>query len=278
MFLITGKELVKSYIGRTEAAIQSYLCGLMANPLPHDHITPFKDSEKGKKEQVAEMFDGIAGKYDFMNRFLSARTDIGWRKKAIGWLRKDSPRAILDVATGTGDMAIMACKILNPDRVEGIDISTQMLEIGRKKIEKEGLVEKIRLQTGDSETISFAENTFDAGMVAFGIRNFEHLEKGLSEILRVLKPGSQLIILEFSRPKQPVRSLYNLYMGIMAPQMARWFKQNKDAYKYLNQSANAFPDRHLLNEILIKVGFSETRYKSLSLGICCIYSGRKPVQ
>lgn len=248
----------------------------MANPLPHDHITPFKDSEKGKKEQVAEMFDRIAGRYDFMNRFLSARTDIGWRRKAIKLFKKDNPRIILDVATGTADMAIMACKILNPDKVEGIDISPQMLEFGRKKIEKEGLVEKIRLQTGDSETISFAENTFDAGMVAFGVRNFENLEKGLGEILRVLKPGSQLVILEFSKPKQPVRSFYNLYMGIMAPQMARMFKQNKDAYKYLNQSANAFPDRNLLTQILTKVGFSETRYKSLSLGICCIYTGRKP--
>lgn len=224
------------------------------------------------------MFDRIADRYDFMNRFLSARTDIGWRKKAIKWLAKDNPSKILDIATGTGDMAIMACKLLNPDAVFGIDISQEMLEVGKKKIEKEGLANKIQLQLGDSETINFAENTFDAGMVAFGVRNFENLEKGLSEILRVLKPGGQLIVLEFSKPKQPVRSLYNLYMGILAPQAARWFKQNKEAYQYLNESANAFPAReHLLN-ILNKVGFSDTRYKSLSLGICCIYSGRKPVR
>lgn len=223
------------------------------------------------------MFDQIAGRYDFMNRFLSARTDIGWRKKAIRVFLKDKPRKMLDVATGTADMAIMAYRILKPDTIDGIDISTQMLEQGRKKIEKEGLVEKIRLHSGDSETINFAENTFDAGMVAFGVRNFENLEKGLSEILRVLTPGSQLVILEFSKPRQPVRAFYNLYMGLIAPGIARLFRQNKQAYHYLNQSANAFPDRERLVEILNRVGFSDTRYKSLSLGICCIYIGRKPV-
>jgi demethylmenaquinone methyltransferase/2-methoxy-6-polyprenyl-1,4-benzoquinol methylase len=152
-----------------------------------------------------------------------------------------------------------------------------MLEIGKKKIEKEGLTGKIQLQQGDSETINYRENTFDAGMVAFGVRNFENLEKGLAEILRVLKPGAQLVVLEFSKPKQPVRSLYNLYMGIVAPQMARWFRQNKQAYQYLKESANAFPDRQHFIDILNKVGYSDTRYKSLSLGICCIYTGRKPV-
>jgi len=152
-----------------------------------------------------------------------------------------------------------------------------MLEIGKKKIEKEGLVNKIQLQVGDSETINFSENTFDAGMVAFGVRNFENLEKGMSEILRVLKPGGQLVILEFTKPKQPIRSLYNFYMSIVAPQLARWFKQNKEAYQYLCESANAFPDRQNLVNILNKIGYSDTRFKSLSLGICCIYTGRKPV-
>jgi demethylmenaquinone methyltransferase/2-methoxy-6-polyprenyl-1,4-benzoquinol methylase len=248
----------------------------MPDTLPHDHIIPFKDSAKSKKEQVAEMFDNIAGRYDFMNRFLSARTDIGWRKKAINLLKKDNPQAILDIATGTGDMAIMACKLLNPTQIIGIDISAQMLEIGKKKIEKEGLADRIQLHIGDSETINYRENTFDAGMVAFGVRNFENLEKGLSEIKRVLKPGGQLVVLEFSKPKQPVRSFYNLYMRIMAPQIARWFKQNKEAYQYLNESANAFPDRQDFIDILNKVGYTDTRFKSVSLGICCIYTGRKP--
>jgi demethylmenaquinone methyltransferase / 2-methoxy-6-polyprenyl-1,4-benzoquinol methylase len=250
----------------------------MSTPLPHDHIIPYKDSGKSKKEQVAEMFDRIAGKYDFMNRFLSAGTDVGWRKKAIRLLKKDNPKIILDVATGTADMAIMTCKLLNPDKVIGIDISPQMLEIGVKKIEKEGFVDKIQLQAGDSETIKFADNTFDGVMAAFGVRNFENLERGLTEMLRVLRPGGQLVILEFSKPRRKaVRSLYNLYMSIVAPQVARWFSKNKEAYNYLCESSNAFPDRQDLIDILNKIGYSDTRFKSLSLGICCIYTGRKAV-
>lgn len=248
----------------------------MLQSLPHDHITPFKDSEKGKKEQVAEMFDKIAGKYDRMNRFLSAGIDISWRKKAIRLLKKDNPQFILDVATGTADMAIMAYSILKPQKITGIDISHGMLELGRKKIDKERLGDYIHLQTGDSETINFAENTFDAVMVAFGVRNFENLENGLAEMLRVLRPGGRLIILEFSKPRRKaVKSLYNLYMNIVAPQIARWFKQNKEAYEYLNESSNAFPDRHLFIDILKNVGYSNTGFQPLSLGICCIYSGRK---
>jgi demethylmenaquinone methyltransferase/2-methoxy-6-polyprenyl-1,4-benzoquinol methylase len=250
----------------------------MSGTLPHDHIIPYKDSAKTKKEQVVEMFDRIAGRYDFMNRFLSVRTDLGWRKTAIKLLKKDHPQIILDIATGTGDMAIMAYKILKPKQVIGIDISTQMLEIGNKKVEKEGFTDNIQLHAGDSETINYRENTFDAGMVAFGVRNFENLEKGLSEIQRVLKPGGQLVILEFSKPKQPIRSFYNLYMRIMTPQIARWFRQNKEAYQYLCESANAFPDRQNFIDILNKVGYTDTRFKSVNLGICCIYTGRKPVQ
>jgi demethylmenaquinone methyltransferase/2-methoxy-6-polyprenyl-1,4-benzoquinol methylase len=249
----------------------------MAKSLPHDHIIPYKDSTKTKKEQVAEMFDRIASRYDFMNRFLSARTDVGWRKKAIKLLAKDSPKWILDVATGTGDMALMANRMLNPEKIIGIDISGQMLEVGRKKVEKEGFGDKIELQSGDSETINFAQNTFDAVMAAFGVRNFENLENGLAEMFRVLKPGGQIVILEFSKPRhKAVRSFYNLYMSIIAPQVARWFRQNKEAYDYLCESSNAFPDRQRFVDILNNVGFSDTQFKSLSLGICCIYSGRKP--
>ncbi len=153
-----------------------------------------------------------------------------------------------------------------------------MLEVGKKKVEKEGLEDKIELQIGDSEAINFPENSFDAVMAAFGVRNFENLEKGLSEMLRVLKPGGRLVILEFSKPKhKAVRSLYNLYMSIVAPQVARWFRQNKEAYQYLCESANAFPDRRHFVDILNKVGYSDTGFKPLSLGICCIYTGRKPL-
>lgn len=222
------------------------------------------------------MFDKIAGRYDTMNRFLSARTDIGWRKKAILQLKKDKPRHILDVATGTADMALMAYKLLQPEQITGIDISAGMLELGRKKIDKEGLGDKIQLHSGDSETIKFADNTFDAVMVAFGVRNFENLENGLAEMRRVLKPGGRLVVLEFSKPRhKAVKIFYNLYMGIVAPQVARWFKQNKEAYRYLNESANAFPDRQLFTDILKKVGYTSTECKPLSLGICCIYTGRK---
>lgn len=249
----------------------------MSNPLPHDKIVPFEDSGTGKKAQVAEMFDQIAGRYDAMNRFLSARTDIGWRKKAIRRLKKDQPRHILDVATGTADMALMAYKMLKPDHITGIDISTGMLDLGRKKVEKEGLTSKIELLTGDSETINFAENTFDAVMVAFGVRNFENLENGLAEMLRVLKPGGRLVVLEFSKPRQrAIKGFYNLYMGLVAPQVARWFRQNKQAYQYLNESAKAFPDRQLFTDILKKVGYTQTDCTPLSFGICCIYTGRKP--
>lgn len=249
----------------------------MSKSLPHDHIIPFKDSEKNKKAQVAEMFDSIAGGYDQLNRFLSARIDIQWRKKAIRKLKAYKPTYILDVATGTADMAIMTCKMLNPEKVVGIDISNKMLELGVKKIEKEGLTNKIQLQQGDSETINFAENTFDAVMVAFGVRNFENLEKGLAEMCRVLKPGGKLVVLEFSKPRRrAVRSFYNLYMRIVAPQVARWFRQNREAYQYLCESANAFPDRHLFSDLLKKAGFTDTGFQPLTFGICCIYSGEKP--
>lgn len=222
------------------------------------------------------MFDKIAPRYDFMNRFLSAGIDISWRKKAIALFKNDQPKYILDVATGTADMALMAAKMLQADKIAGIDISEGMLEVGRKKIDKEGLGRRIALYRGDGETINFADNTFDGVMVAFGVRNFENLEKGLLEIFRVLKPGTQLVVLEFSKPRIPgVKNFYNLYMGIIAPQMAGMFSQNKDAYHYLNKSAKAFPDRQTFIEILNKTGYSNTYYKSLSLGICCIYSARK---
>jgi demethylmenaquinone methyltransferase/2-methoxy-6-polyprenyl-1,4-benzoquinol methylase len=242
----------------------------------HDHIKPFSE-EGSKKEQVATMFNRIATRYDFMNRFLSAGIDIIWRRKAIRQFEKDKPQLILDVATGTADMALMAARILRPKKVIGIDISEKMLEVGRKKIEKEGLTTTIELCSGDGETINFSDNTFDGVMVAFGVRNFEHLEKGLAEIYRVQKPGTQLVVLEFSKPRIPgVTNLYNLYMGVIAPQVARWFNQNKQAYQYLNESAKAFPDRQHFAAILNKTGYTDTGWKPLSLGICCIYTGRKP--
>lgn len=222
------------------------------------------------------MFDDIAPRYDFMNRFLSVGIDTIWRRKAIGLFKKDKPQVILDVATGTGDMAITAAKMLAPKKIVGIDISEGMLGIGRKKIAEKGLETTIELHSGDGETINFPNDTFDGVMVAFGVRNFEHLEEGLREILRVMKPGAQLVVLEFSKPQFPViKQLYNVYMSVIAPQVAKWFTRNKKAYQYLNASAKAFPDRQHFVDILSKTGFSNTYFKPLTLGICCIYSARK---
>ena len=251
----------------------------MTSSLPHDNVTPFDDPGKSKKEQIEEMFDRIAGGYDITNRVLSAGIDIKWRKKAILQLQQDRPRQVLDVATGTSDMAIICYRLLEPEKITGIDISEQMLAIGRKKVEKEGLTTVIELQKGDSETINFADNSFDAVTVAFGVRNFENVENGLREMLRVLRPGGKLIVLEFSRPRIKIfRGLYNLYMSIVAPEVARWFSQNKKAYQYLNQSARLFPERQEFVEILDRTGYSNTSFKPLSAGICCIYTGEKLVR
>lgn len=242
---------------------------------PHDKIKPFSE-DAGKKEQVSTMFNAIAQRYDLVNRVLSAGIDKSWRRKAIARFKNDRIDLLLDVATGTGDMAIRAAKMLRPKKIIGIDISEAMLEVGREKLRKENFGTEIELVSGDSETINFADNTFDGVMVAFGVRNFERLELGLAEILRVMKPGARLVVLEFSQPVLPgVKSLYQWYMGSLAPRVAQIFRQNVKAYQYLNESAKAFPDRQRFVAILNSVGYSDTSFKPLSLGICCIYEGRK---
>jgi len=242
----------------------------------HDTVVPYKESESSKKQQVAAMFDDIAGKYDFLNRFLSAGIDIGWRKKALRQLTALQPKNILDVATGTADVAIMASAILKPEKITGIDISDGMLEIGRQKVEKAGLKGIIELLNGDSETINFSDNSFDAVTVAFGVRNFQHLEKGLSEIKRVLKPGGKLVVLEFSKPKMPgVKTMYNLYMKIICPNIGKLISKNRSAYKYLDASIQKFPEGKNFTLILDNLGYSNTYCKPLSLGICSIYCGTK---
>lgn len=249
----------------------------MTEKHPHDEIVPFKNSELNKKKQVAEMFDQIAFRYDFLNRFLSFGIDTGWRKKAIRKLGAGNPKQILDVATGTGDLAIMTYKMLKPDHITGIDISEGMLNVGRKKLIDKGLNKFIALENGDGETINYPDNTFDAVTVSFGIRNFEDLEKGLLEMKRVLRPGGQLVILEFSKPKTGgFRNLYNMYMGFIAPQFGKLFSKNKDAYQYLNDSVKAFPEGPDFINILNNNGYCDTAIKPLSLGICTIYSGKKP--
>ena len=242
----------------------------------HDKVVPYQGSAQGKKDQVAEMFDDIAPRYDFMNRFLSAGIDVSWRKKALSELKSIKPQIMLDVATGTADVAIMAAHILKPAKIIGIDISTGMLDLGRKKLLKEGLDGLIELQTGDSEAINFPDASFDAVTVAFGVRNFAHLEKGLSEIYRVLKPGGKLVVLEFSKPKIiGIQQFYNLYMGIVAPGMGSIFSKNRDAYQYLHDSVQKFPEGKSFTDILNQTGFKENTCKRLSLGICSIYTGIK---
>jgi demethylmenaquinone methyltransferase / 2-methoxy-6-polyprenyl-1,4-benzoquinol methylase len=242
----------------------------------HDNVVPYKDSDRSKKQQVAAMFDDIAFKYDFLNRFLSAGIDIKWRKKAIKQLSALAPKKILDVATGTADVALMASGILKPEKIVGIDISEGMLEVGRKKIEKAGLQHIIELLNGDSETINFEDSSFDAVTVAFGVRNFQHLEKGLSEIYRVLKPGGKLVVLEFSKPKMPgVKGMYNLYMKIVCPNVGKLFSKNRNAYKYLDESIQKFPEGNNFTNILDNLGYKNSYCKTLSLGICSIYCGTK---
>ncbi|TAH01891.1 MAG: bifunctional demethylmenaquinone methyltransferase/2-methoxy-6-polyprenyl-1,4-benzoquinol methylase UbiE [Sphingobacteriales bacterium] len=242
----------------------------------HDKVLPYEGSGESKKEQVARMFDEISGKYDFLNRFLSAGIDVTWRKKMLKTLKPLQPKIMLDVATGTGDVAIMAEALLKPEKIIGIDISDGMLDLGRDKLKTRKLTDVITLQNGDSEAINFPDNSFDAVTVAFGVRNFENLEKGLQEILRVLKPGGMLCVLEFSKPTLPgIEQLYNLYLGILAPEIAKIVSKNKDAYKYLNNSVRAFPEGKAFTAIMNLSGYKETTCRKLSLGICSLYTGRK---
>jgi demethylmenaquinone methyltransferase/2-methoxy-6-polyprenyl-1,4-benzoquinol methylase len=238
-------------------------------------IKPIQTSEKSKKQQVEEMFDSISKRYDFLNHFLSLGIDKMWRKKAIAKLKDLQPKLILDVATGTADLAVEALK-LNPDKVIGVDLSEGMLSMGRKKIEKAGLSNKIELRKGDSEKLLFNDSEFDACTVAFGVRNFENLDKGLSEIHRVLKPNAKLVVLEFSKPKVfPVKQIYNLYFNTILPLWGRYISKNQSAYSYLPESVKHFPDGPLFIQHLEKVGFKNTSVQSLSFGICSIYTGVK---
>lgn len=222
------------------------------------------------------MFDRIAPYYDFLNHFLSLGIDTIWRKKAISQLVEFQPKYVLDVATGTADLALEAYKHLNPEKIIGIDISFEMLEIGRKKISKRGLENVIELKEEDSENLSFESNTFDAITVAFGVRNFENLEKGLEEMYRVLKQDGRIVILEFSKPRIfPFKQLFNLYFKYLLPLIGKLTSKDPKAYKYLYDSVQAFPDGKHFITFLEKTGFKSIQCISLSLGICSIYIGKK---
>jgi demethylmenaquinone methyltransferase/2-methoxy-6-polyprenyl-1,4-benzoquinol methylase len=238
-------------------------------------VLPYKDKELGKKEQVALMFDNISHKYDFLNHFLSMGIDILWRKKAISQLKEAQPKTILDIATGTGDFALEALK-LNPEKITGVDISAGMLEVGKKKIEKLNLTDKIALQLADSENLPFESNYFDAVTVSFGVRNFEHLEIGLTEMHRVLAEGGTVVILEFSQPTAfPFKQMYSFYSNVILPTIGKVVSSDNSAYTYLPESVAAFPFGNDFLNVLKKVGFKETKCLPLTFGISSIYVAKK---
>jgi len=243
--------------------------------MPTTPVVPYASSNASKKEQVATMFDNISWRYDLLNRLLSFGIDIWWRKKAIAQLRSHQPKFILDIATGTGDLAIEALS-LKPEKIIGVDISEGMLSFGRKKLAKMGLQNKIELRLGDSEKLLFPDAHFDAVMVSFGVRNFENLEIGLAEIFRVLKPGGQLVVLEFSKPKnQIIKALYGFYNRTFLPFAGNLLSKDSSAYSYLPESVAAFPEGSNFIKILTSIGFKKGEVLPLTFGISSVYTGFK---
>lgn len=253
--------------------IKIYLCAMAKNS--YSEVKPYDPSES-KKEQVTSMFDKIAPYYDYLNRFLSLGIDIWWRKKAIRQLKGMTNTKILDIATGTADLALEANKQLNPQSVTGLDISENMLKIGRKKISKVKLDDKINLICGDSENLPFDNGAFNTVMAAFGVRNFENLEAGLKEMHRVTAPNGQMMILEFSKPKTfPIKNIFNAYFKYLLPVIGKIKSKDPKAYQYLYESVQAFPDYDNFASILKNIGFSSVEFKPLSFGICTIYLAKK---
>lgn len=234
-------------------------------------VTPYKDSANSKKEQVAQMFNSISSRYDFLNHFLSLGVDKRWRKRAVKEMKRFNPGLVLDVATGTGDLAV-ATLALFPEKVIGIDISSGMLEKGKEKILKKGLENKIEFRLGDSEQLEFNDNNFEVACVAFGVRNFENLQQGLQELKRVIKPGGGLVVLEFSKPKKfPIKQLYAFQSRFLIPLIGRLVSGEKSAYKYLPESIQAFPEGKEFLKQLELAGFSEFSHRYLTGGIASLY-------
>lgn len=239
-------------------------------------VTPYKNSTLNKKEQVEKMFDTISGNYDGLNRVISFGTDIKWRKKVLAMIIGHQPKSILDIATGTGDLAIKFAEKSNANKIIGLDISEGMLTVARKKVKNTSLEEKVKFIKGDSETLPFEDNSFDAITVSFGIRNFENLEKGLSEIYRVLKTGGLFIILETSVPtKFPFKQGYLFHSKALLPIIGKLFSKDKSAYNYLSESASVFPYGEKLNNILRKIGFISVENQPQTFGVATIYNATK---
>ena len=242
---------------------------------PQESIKPYNEEEK-KSVQVERMFDNIAPAYDQLNHTLSWGIDKSWRKKAIDWLKPFNPQRMMDVATGTGDFAIQACRVLNPKELIGTDISEGMMNVGRQKVKEAGLESRISFAKEDCTALSFPNNRFDAITVAFGVRNFEDLDKGLREMHRVLDSEGKLVILELSEPEWfPMKQLYALYSKVVIPTLGKLLSKDRSAYTYLPQSIKAFPQGEVMKEIILKAGFKEAYFKRLTLGICTLYTATK---
>lgn len=238
-------------------------------------VKPYKDAQSSKRQQVEEMFDSIAPKYDFLNRVLSMGIDQGWRKKAINSLKEVNPKQILDVATGTADLAIAALK-LNPDHITGIDISNQMLNVGRDKIKAKNISDKITLTQADSANLPFEDNKFDAITVAFGVRNFEFLQQGINQMYRVTRKGGKLAVLEFSNPKSfPFKQIYNFYFKYILPGWGGLISKSKTAYTYLPESVQHFPEGEQFAAYLKNAGYTQINIQPLTFGICTLYTAVK---
>ncbi len=241
-----------------------------------EKVTPYKDSELGKKEQVAKMFNNISENYDGLNRMISFGIDVKWRKKVVNIIKATKPTSVLDIATGTGDLAINIAKNTSATKIIGLDISEGMLNVGEDKIAKENLSDRIEMLLGDSEDMPFEDNSFDAITVAFGVRNFETLENGLTEILRVLKPNGTFVILETSVPeKTPYKQGYRFHTNVIMPIMGKLFSKEGSAYTYLSESASKFPYGEKLNNILRKIGFTNVENKPQTFGVATIYKATK---
>ncbi|MCL1617193.1 bifunctional demethylmenaquinone methyltransferase/2-methoxy-6-polyprenyl-1,4-benzoquinol methylase UbiE [Bacteroides sp. ET71] len=241
---------------------------------PQEKVKPY--GQEGKKvEQVERMFDHIAPAYDRLNHLMSLGIDRSWRRTALKWLRPHRPQQMMDVATGTGDFALLACRMLRPQSLVGTDISEGMMQVARRKAREAGLDERISFRREDCEALTFADASFDAVTVAFGIRNFEHLDRGLREMCRVLRPGGHLVILELSTPDRfPMKQLYRIYSRLI-PLMGRLVSHDRSAYTYLPQSIRAFPQGEVMSESIRRAGFSDVRFRRLTFGVCTLYMATK---
>lgn len=240
-------------------------------------VVPYKGQAAAKKQQIEQMFDGVSHRYDFLNHLLSGGIDVLWRRKALRLLRPLAPQSLLDIATGTGDVAIEAARMLHPGRIVGLDLSEGMLTYARRKVARRGLDGLISFEKGDAENLRFESNSFDAVTVSYGVRNFENLEKGLAEMYRVLRPGGTCIVLEFSKPRGWFRSVYNFYFKYITPTIGGFFSKDRAAYTYLPESVGAFPDGQDFLNIYQQIGFTHTQCIPLTFGVSSIYVGKKPL-